>query len=180
MKKISGTNIFVGNMYDYEDVRDISSWSAVHCSKDPYHKELVGYSNKLPPEHPNYKYVIVGNRMALNIVDMDRFDRRYLLFNKQMFLSAFEFIKNELERGQKVLIHCNEGISRGPMITLLYLCYAGYKGYNNLDFQAAINKFSYDNEIYMNPRMGIYETTRNLWTDFAEMGVKKRKNGKSC
>ena len=132
MQKIKGTEIYLGNMYDYEDIRDVSSWSAIHCCKDPYHKEMVGYRGNLNPDHPNYKYIIEGNRMALNIVDIEKFDKRYLPFNKSMFLSAFKFIEKELERGQKVLIHCNEGVSRSPMILLLYLCYKGYAGYNNL------------------------------------------------
>lgn len=180
MQRIKNTNIFVGNMYDYEDIRDIDSWSTVHCCKDPYHKELVGYKNKLPPDHPNYSYVIVGNRMALNLVDMDRFDRRYLPFNERMFLETFDFVTRELARGQRILIHCNEGVSRSPMILILYLCFAGHEGINNLDFETAVRKITYENDLYIAPRLGIYETVKNLWNDFGKMGEDVRKNGKSC
>lgn len=178
MQKIKGTEIYLGNMYDYEDIRDIAKWSVVHCCKDPYHKELVGYSGNLKPDHPNYKYIIVGNRMALNIVDLERFDKRYLPFNKSMYLAAFRFIERELEKGQKILVHCNEGISRSPMILLLYLCYRGYGGYNNMTFENAVKKYIGDNSIYMYPKLGIYEAVRLLWKDFAEMGLKNSKNGK--
>lgn len=176
MQKIKETNLYLGNMYDYEDIRDVRSWSALHCCKVPYHQELVGYSKNLSPEHPYYKCISVGNRMALNIVDMDRFDRRYLGFNKDMFKEAFDFLDHELERGQKVLVHCNEGLSRSPMILLLYLCYKGYNGYNYLDFETAYRKFLNENNVMINARLGIFETVKNLWDDFAKEGLKIRKN----
>lgn len=164
-------------MYDYEDIRDVGNWSVVHCCKAPYHKELVGYTNKLHPNHPNYSYAIVGNRMALNLVDMDRFDKRYLPFNEKMFLAAFDFITEEMKSGQRILIHCNEGVSRSPMVLMLYLCFTGYKKINALDFETAVRKITYENDLYISPRTGIYETARNLWNDIGRLGEKTRKNG---
>lgn len=163
MQKINNTSIYLGNMYDYEDVRDVPVWSALHCCKDPYHKELVGYKGNLSPEHINYSYIISGKRMALNIVDSDKFDKKYLDFFANMFNKSFIFLDRELAYKQKVIIHCNEGMSRSPMITLLYLGYRGIDGYNNLDFESALDKFIRENNLSIKPKNNIYFTSLNLW-----------------
>ena len=62
------------------------------------------------------------------------------------------------------------------MILLLYLCYKGYNGYNYLDFETAYRKFLNENNVMINARLGIFETVKNLWDDFAKEGLKIRKN----
>ena len=66
-------NIFCGNQQDSESVITSNDWIILHCCKDPYHKQLVGYKGNLSPNHPNYAFIINNNRMALNLVDMDTF-----------------------------------------------------------------------------------------------------------
>lgn len=163
MQKINNTNIYLGNMFDYENVRDVNKWSALHCCKDPYHKELVGYNGNLDPEHPNYSYIISGKRMALNIIDSPKFNKDYITHFDNMFNKAFRFVDKEISMKQNVIIHCNEGISRSPMITLLYLKHRNIDNYGTLDFDSAINKFTRENNLMIRPANGIYFTTYNLW-----------------
>ena len=38
-----------------------------------------------------------------------------------MLLQGIKFIKEERDAGRKVLVHCNQGHSRGPTTTLMFL-----------------------------------------------------------
>ncbi len=52
---------------------------------------------------------------------------------------ALKFIDQSLQDGRKVLVHCNQGMSRFPGIGLLYLAKAGI--INNASFQEALAEF---------------------------------------
>ena len=148
MKEVA-ENLFVGNMYDYENfVKNQVGWSIVHACKEPYHRQLLGYRTKgAPKEHPEYFFAERGDRLYLNIVDAP--DPAYI--PKVIIDKAIEFIDNKLKLGNKVLIHCNEGMSRSPIIALLYLATTGK--YNGKNFEIAEKEF---NEIYpsYNPKTG--------------------------
>lgn len=159
------TNIYMGNQTDFENLRYTSGWSFLHCCKDPYHKELVGYNGNLSPIHPDYAYKIIRNRMALNLVDMDSYSANYLQFNKDMFEKAFNFLDNQLKAGNKVLIHCNQGESRSPSLTMLYLARIGALPKDN--FLNTFIKFKMKYPI-MNPKKNIITTVENLWDIFVK------------
>lgn len=159
------TNIYMGNQTDFENLRYTSGWSFLHCCKDPYHKELVGYSGNLSSTNPDYAYKIIGHRMALNLVDMDFYSANYLQFNKDMFENAFNFLDNQLRAGNKVLIHCNQGESRAPSLTMLYLARIGVLPRDN--FLNTFIKFKMKYPI-MNPKKNIITTVENLWDVFVK------------
>jgi predicted protein tyrosine phosphatase len=52
--------------------------------------------------------------MALNMVDGVR-------PNNVMVQAGLRFLHREVAKGRPVLIHCNEGKSRAPMLAMLYL-----------------------------------------------------------
>lgn len=56
---------------------------------------------------------------------------------------ALEFIDQSLKEDRKVLVHCNQGVSRLPGIGLLYLAKEGI--INNGTFEEALAEFE---EIY--------------------------------
>ena len=102
-------NLFVGNQADYErDKTRLSEWHIIHACKEPYLKQS-GYVNN--------HCVILGNRLILNLIDAD--DVKYI--NKTTVNAAIRFIHLSLHDNHKVLIHCNKGHSRAPVIALLYL-----------------------------------------------------------
>ena len=159
-------SIYVGSQIDFETIRqNQTKWGILHCCKDPYHKELVRYQGNLSPTHPDYAYKINGNRMALNLVDMDTYSEKYLDFNKTMFIKAFEFLDLQRQLGKNVLIHCNLGESRAPSIALLYLSRLGV--FNGGDFITAYSIFQ---GMYPNftPRKNIITTVKNLWNYFTK------------
>ena len=112
-------NIFVGSAVDYEQrVRGESGWAVVHACKEPYHRQALGYSGRSAPStHPEYLFARREDRLFLNLVDAD--EPRY--FSKEIMIAAISFIHEALASGKKVLIHCNQGESRGPSIALLFL-----------------------------------------------------------
>jgi hypothetical protein len=111
--------LYVGSEFDYEGtVKRQEGWSVVHACKEPYHRLALGYSGRgAPKDHPEYLIARRGNRLILNLVDADN----PTFFSTEIFDAALHFIDDALGAGSKVLVHCNEGFSRGPSIGLLYI-----------------------------------------------------------
>lgn len=162
-------NIFVGSEQDYYSIQNQNHWATLHCCKNPFHCDFVGYRGNLPSNHPNYALKRIDNEMALNLVDMDRFSANYLEFNKAMFEEAFNFLDEYRENKYNLLIHCNQGESRGPSLGMLYAARLG--AYDFADFDSTERQFrsAYPN---YHPKTNIYLTVKNLWIYF----VKQKKN----
>lgn len=158
-------NIFVGSEQDYYSIQREPNWAILHCCKNPFHCQFVGYHGSLSPNHPDYALKRIGNEMALNLVDMDKFSPNYLNFNQIMFENAFSFLDEYRNNGFKLLIHCNQGESRGPTLGMLYAARLGVFDY--VDFDSTVQKFRSIYPIY-NPKLNIYLTTKNLWNNFVE------------
>ncbi len=112
-------SLFVGTERDYESVvRHEDGWYVVHACKEPYHRRALGYTSRgAPKNHPEYLMARRGHRLILNLVDAP--DPAYIPL--EIIVAAIEFIDEGLRLGQRVLVHCNLGESRGPGIALLYL-----------------------------------------------------------
>ena len=112
-------NLFVGHQGDYEhQVKGQDGWAVVHACKEPYHRQLLGYTTRGAPKgHPEYLFAERGNRLFLNLVDAP--NPAYI--PKEIIDKAIAFIRENLAEGLKVLVHCNQGESRGPGIGFLYL-----------------------------------------------------------
>lgn len=97
--------------------------SALLCAKNPFHKQIVGYEKNCPKEHKNYLYAYSddGNALALNMIDAK--DKKY--FSDKMILEGLDFIEHELNKGNSVVVVCNQGESRSPTMCLLYLMLHG-------------------------------------------------------
>lgn len=117
-------NFFIGNEMDYETkVRGDDSWAIVHACKEPYHRQALGYSGRGAPKgHPEYLIARREERLILNLVDVD--DPAYI--HKDIIDAAISFIAEQLAKGKKVLLHCNQGASRSAGIGLLYLARHGH------------------------------------------------------
>ena len=95
-----------------------AGWWVVHACKEPYHRQLLGYKTRsAPKDHPEYLVANRGTRLFLNLVDAN--DPAF--FPKPIFDAALAFIERALKSNDRILIHCNQGESRGPGIGLLYL-----------------------------------------------------------
>ena len=112
-------NLFVGPMEDYEEVvKHDDGWYVVHACKEPYHRRAVGYEGNDPPrDHPEGLVARRGNRLMLNLIDAVV----PVEFPREIFDAALAFIHEGLSSGHRVLVHCEEGLSRSASIALLYL-----------------------------------------------------------
>lgn len=158
-------NIYIGDEQDYYSINDKKIWAILHCCKHPFHCNFVGYKGKLPSSHPNYALKRMDNEMALNLVDMDRFSENFLDFNKEMFEEAFAFLDEYRKKGYNILIHCNQGESRGPSLGMLYVAKLGAFDYS--DFKESVEKFKRLYPKY-NPKQNIYKTVCLLWRYFVK------------
>ena len=156
-------NLYVGHQGDYEcQVKGREGWAIVHACRDPYHRQLLGYTGRgAPKEHPEYLLAERGNRLYLNLVDAN--DPIYI--QKEVIDKAITFIHEKLSGGLTILVHCNQGESRGPGISFLYL----------LQHTDALPKTSLDDalarfhQIYptFHPGRGISGFIAAYWTEYA-------------
>lgn len=154
--------IFVGSQSDYDGVVSRQSgWAVVHACKEPYHRAALGYTTKSAPrEHPEYLVAPRGNRLMLNIVDAPRPE----FFDMGMLRQALDFIDEARAQGLRVLIHCNQGESRGPSIALLYLA-TRLHALPDASFEAAEAAFRQVYPFYA-PKQGIREHLRLNWNAY--------------
>lgn len=115
-------NLFVGNLTDYENNQFNNDYYFVQACKEPCHRKALGYKGRSADEnHPEYLIAYRERKIIINMIDPPT--GKY--FENIMFESSLAFINENLEKGNKVLIHCNQGISRSPSIGLLYLATKG-------------------------------------------------------
>lgn len=153
MKECFG--VYIGKNSDcFWDDRD--DWAVVHACKYPCHRNALGYRNSLPSNHPNYLIYRRNSHLALNLVDMDQLDDRFM---RPIIIAFYEFM-DDME-GQKVLIHCNQGESRAPSLAILYL--AKRKGIiQSQSFDTARECFTQEYPYY-NPGLGFRRYLKNYW-----------------
>ncbi|MEO9058328.1 MAG: dual specificity protein phosphatase family protein [Ktedonobacteraceae bacterium] len=156
--------LFVGNERDYEcSVSHQRDWAVVHACKEPYHRQALGYTGRgAPKSDPEYLVAHRGNRLMLNIVDTDN----PLFFDKGMINQALDFIDQQRANELKVLVHCNQGESRGPSVTMLYMA-ARLRVLPADSLESAEQKFK---ELYASyfPGMGIRGHLRQYWQQYCE------------
>ena len=115
----SGGKLYIGDDNDFTKTEDKSGFSFVRCCKEGPggHRALLGYKTVGAPKDSHYQYVIKGNILAINILDLD--DPHFM--PDDGIDHALEFIGKKLADGNNVLVACNQGHSRGPSVALLYL-----------------------------------------------------------
>ena len=111
--------LYVGSQEDYEcNVKFQEGWAVVQACKEPYHRNALGYRGRAAPKtHPEYLIARRNERLILNLIDAD--NPAYI--PHEIIDAAIQFISWNLGEGCKVLLHCNQGMSRSPSIGLLYL-----------------------------------------------------------
>lgn len=108
-------NLYVGNESDFRRVQD--GWSYLHAAREPFHRSMVGYSGGAAPKGDQYLGARRGNRMALNLLDAAK--PEYI--PDELLDAALAFMDERIAAGDKLLVHCNQGGSRGPSLALIWM-----------------------------------------------------------
>ena len=155
-------NIFIGT--DQEcSFNPPSDLAIIHACKNPCHAGAVGYRGSLPSNHPYYLVMENGQNLFLNMVDMER--ELSPIYTNPIMKAAIAFIEKHIGE-RKILVHCNQGMSRSPSIALLYLARIG-----------AIPNDTYSNAAigfqkiypYFNPGRGIALYMNNNWEELIKI-----------
>lgn len=155
-----GYLIYVGNSDDAAQVKDNPDWVIVHACKTA-HKAEIGYEKSLAQDHPSYLiHMTPGNdqEIFLNMVDM----KAELLpqYTDPILRAAFHFISGHVAAGKKILVHCDQGNSRGPSVAMAYLARGGE--YNHADYESTSASFKEQYESF-EPNDGIMLYMKKHW-----------------
>jgi predicted protein tyrosine phosphatase len=140
-------NLYVGSEDDADKARE-KGYAIVSACKDgkTSHRQLLGYTSMgAPRSSPEYLVARRKDHLYLNLIDGD--DPAYV--PDKIIDAALNFISEHLDKGQPVLVHCVEGISRSPSIVLMWLVKNG-----KLPTEGAVRKFK---QLYpdYSPSLGI-------------------------
>lgn len=162
--------LYVGGDSDYERLKGKSGWSFLRCCKEGPggHRETLGYSTHAAPKGPNYLAVEKGDRMALNFLDPTDPN----LIPEKMVATGLEYVHKRLTAGDKVLVACNMGHSRGPTTAMLYLRSIGDLRGN---FHSSERVFRTLYPKY-DPGLGVRQFARHHWGGFNDMLEEPVKN----
>jgi len=156
MKKII-ENLYIGSDFDCR-LAIANSYAIVHACKHPCHRRGVGYKGNLKPTHPYYLIKRSGSNLYLNMVDMEK--KMLARYTHPIMKAALQFIDGNINE-KKVLVHCNQGLSRSPSIILLYL--ACKKIITNESYQKAKSEFIQKYYSRYNPNQGIRLYLNSNW-----------------
>lgn len=154
----------VTDRLSYGDVQECTDHddgivAVVHACKDPCHRRSVGYATlSIPRGHPHYLVLERGHHLYLNLIDPDA-----PLFMMPSFEAFLGFVDREIKE-RDVLIHCNQGESRAPSLTLLYMA----KRLNELpneSYAAAATEFR--RQFPYSPGRGIATWLTKNWNNIA-------------
>ena len=155
MKEIY-SNLFIGNDNSCMMCTNKSEYSIIHACKT-CHQKALNYTKSLSSEHPNYLIYEHGEHLFLNMVDMaTEFQAKY---THPMVEAAVKFIDDRISH-RKVLIHCNQGLSRSPSLGLIYLVRKNIIPKDSYD--TAVDAFVKSYSSYM-PKTGISLYLRHNW-----------------
>lgn len=162
------SRIYVGGDEDYLKVKGKEGWSWLRCAKygPDGHRELLGYTSRRAPAGPNYLFFRKNDHlMALNLLDLS--DPNMIQFDGCIKV-GLDFIRERLEAGDKVLIACNSGHSRGPTTGLMFLRSIGDLPYHFVKSEN-IYKTLYPK---YDPGQGMRQIARAHWTELQDMELK--------
>jgi predicted protein tyrosine phosphatase len=131
--------LWVGDDSDVEKAQE-KNWAILHCTKDgPHsHRSILGYTAQAAPKGEEYLTAKRGRELYLNLIDPET-DK---LISDEAVNAGIKFVREHLEKGDHVLVHCNQGNSRAPSIALLVL--------HSLGKIPAVNAMNLFRKIYPN------------------------------
>ena len=132
-------------------------WARLCACKDGIdsHRSMLEYEGRSAPDGKDYYFARRGDVMALNLIDVDDPD----MIPDKVIDAGLRFIKEMQDKGRILLVHCNAGMSRSPIITLMYLHAVGEmpQGFIGAERQFRHMYHKYD------PGVGMRSHARERW-----------------
>lgn len=111
-------NLYVGSDIDVPRAQAKNFSICSVCKEGPNgHRSVLKYNTLGAPKGKEYLIARRGKHLALNVIDID--DPEYI--HDEPINAALSFIDERLKAGDKVLVHCNQGHSRGPTTAMMFL-----------------------------------------------------------
>jgi hypothetical protein len=155
------SNLFIGSQADEVGIRGQSGWFVVHACKEPYHRQVLGYSGRgASKDHPEYLIARRTGCLILNLVDVN--DVNFIA--PEIVDAALTDIHHNIKTS-KILVHCNQGMSRSPTIAFLYLLKHS-DIFSGLDHPASVQRFHGIYPPYA-PAQGMADYVRANWAKYS-------------
>jgi hypothetical protein len=153
--------LFVGDAADAPKAKEKGFAIAAMCKECPDgHRATLGYKTPGATKGPDYFFVERGKHFAGNLIDVDDPD----FIRPEVINPALAFIKKHYENGEKVLVHCEKGHSRGPTTAFMFLRSIGELPYgfkrSEKIFKTLYPKYS--------PAVGIHSYARTNWVELGK------------
>lgn len=150
-------HIWVGSDKDFSEAKR-RGYAILTCAKDGLygHRSILKYTTLAAPRDKNYFFVERGKHASCNLIDSD--DPNFI--PEKVITPAIQYITKHYRAGDKILIHCNAGHSRGPTTALMFLRTIGEFPE---PFLRAMGKFKTLYPDY-EPRQGIEQYARSHWS----------------
>lgn len=111
-------NLYLGSDKDVAAAKE-RGYARLAACKDGIdsHRSMLGYTTMGAPKDKNYLSARTENVMALNLIDAENPD----MIPDEVLDTGMKFIKEMMDKGKKIFVHCNAGHSRSPVLTMMYL-----------------------------------------------------------
>lgn len=132
------------------------------CCKDGIdsHRSMLEYEGRSAPDGKDYYFARRGDVMALNLIDVEDPD----MIPDKVIDAGLKFIKEMQDKGRILLVHCNAGHSRSPIMVLMYLHAVGEIPQN---YTGAVRQFKHMYHKF-DPGVGMESHARTRWKTLPE------------
>jgi hypothetical protein len=132
-------------------------WARLCACKDGIdsHRSMLEYETRGAPDGKDYYFARKGDVLALNLIDSEDPE----MIPDKVIDAGLKFIKEMQDKHRILLVHCNAGHSRSPIITLMYLHAVGELPQNYITASKRF-KYLYDK---FDPGVGMESHARERW-----------------
>jgi hypothetical protein len=150
------------------------NWAVVHAYP-LCHRTALGYTSVFAPDGPEQHLARQEQHLLLNMLDAEQPE----YYSKEQLIDpALAFIDEMRASGAQVLIHCEQGMSRSPSLTLLYLA-TRLGALPTESLAAAEAQFERLYPRYA-PGYGIWSHVKHHWAAYCADGKQQRASSNTC
>ena len=120
--------LHIGPQSDYATVKDDPTWSVVRTGNEFFPDNANTAESTAPVREGKCLFVYLRDA----VVELD--------IPVAPYETALKFIHEQLSTGQKVLIHCSQGVSRSASIGMLYLA-SRTDRFQRMSFEDAVDEY---------------------------------------